>query len=186
MIIAAQSSKGRGPAANNGPFVTGLLTEGKRLKQSKSPSTTIVWEVSHVPSGLEGQKTALDQVKLGFYSAWTIRSKGLPMRPSTRLLCLAGLLALPLAACNQTATTAPASTSVTPSGFSMPTGTGCQGEVARYRAVMSNDLAMGHVGQSVYNRVDREIDQAEAACTAGRDADAVRMINATKRRHGYV
>ncbi|MDF2690026.1 MAG: hypothetical protein K0Q80_2992 [Microvirga sp.] len=110
------------------------------------------------------------------------------MKPSIRLLCVAGLLALPLAACNQTATTAPApaSTSVTPSGFSMPAGTGCQGEVARYRAVMSNDLAMGHVGQSVYNRVDREIDLAEAACTAGRDADAVRMINATKARHGYL
>ena len=110
------------------------------------------------------------------------------MKPSIRLLCLTSLVALPLAACNQTASTAPApaSTSVTPSSFSMPTGTGCHGEVARYRAVMSNDLAMGHVGQSVYNRVEREIAQAEAACTAGRDADAVRMINATKRRHGYV
>ncbi len=108
------------------------------------------------------------------------------MKPSIRLFCLTGLLTLPLAACNQTASTAPAGTSVTPASFSMPTATGCQGEVARYRAVMSNDLAMGHVNQSVYNRVDREIDQAEAACTAGRDADAVRMINATKRRHGYV
>jgi hypothetical protein len=51
---------------------------------------------------------------------------------------------------------------------------------------MSNDLAMGHVGQSVYTRVDREIGQAEAACAAGRDAEAVRMINATKARHGYL
>lgn len=109
------------------------------------------------------------------------------MKPCIGLLCLTGLVALPLAACNQTASTspAPASTSVTPSSFSMPVGSGCQGEVARYRAVMSNDLAMGHVNQSVYNRVDRDIDQAEAACTAGRDADAVRMINAIKARHGY-
>ena len=53
-------------------------------------------------------------------------------------------------------------------------------------AIMSNDLAMGHVNQSVYNRVDREIAQAEAACTAGRDAEAVRMVNATKARHGYL
>lgn len=110
------------------------------------------------------------------------------MKPSIRLLCLSGLVTLPLAACNQTASTAPApsSTSVTPSSFSMPAGSGCQGEVARYRAVMTNDLAMGHVNQSVFNRVEREIAQAETACTAGRDADAVRMINATKRRHGYV
>jgi hypothetical protein len=110
------------------------------------------------------------------------------MKPSIRLLCLIGLMALPLAACNQTTATSPtpASTRVTPSSFSVPTGTDCQGEVARYRAVMSNDLAMGHVNQSVYNRVERDIVQAEAACTAGRDAEAVRMINATKARHGYL
>jgi len=68
----------------------------------------------------------------------------------------------------------------------MPEGSGCRGEIARYRAVMSNDLAMGHVGQSVYTRGDREIGQAEAACAAGRDAEALRMIQATKARHGYV
>jgi hypothetical protein len=109
------------------------------------------------------------------------------MKPSIRLLCLTGLAAL-LSACNQTTATspAPASTSVTPSTFSMPTGSGCQGEVARYRAVMSNDLAMGHVNQSVYNRVEREIAQADATCAAGRNADAVRMVNATKARHGYL
>jgi hypothetical protein len=106
------------------------------------------------------------------------------MKTAFLTLCLA---ALPLAACNQTASTpAPASTGVTPSGFRMPEGSGCKDEIARYRAVMSNDLAMGHVGQSVYTRVDREIGQAEAACAAGRDAEASRMINATKARHGYL
>jgi len=100
---------------------------------------------------------------------------------------LTGLLALPLAACNQTASgPAPAGTSVTPSGFRMPEGSGCKGEIDRYRAVMSNDLSMGHVNQSVYSRVDRELGQAEAACAAGRDAEAVRMVNATKSRHGYL
>jgi hypothetical protein len=103
----------------------------------------------------------------------------------TRPLWLAAVLALPLAACNQTAT-APGSAPVTPSGFSLPSGSGCGGEIARYRAVMSNDLATGHVNQSVYNRVDREIAQAEAACSAGRDAEALRMVNATKARHGYL
>ena len=107
------------------------------------------------------------------------------MRLAIRSLCLTGLLALPLAACNQTAS-APATTGITPSGFRMPEGTGCKGEIDRYRAVMSNDLAMGHVNQSVYNRVDRELGQAEAACAAGRDAEAVRMVNTTKSRHGYL
>ena len=101
------------------------------------------------------------------------------MKIVTPTLLLTGVLAL--AACNQTAT-APASTGVMASS----SGTGCNGEIGRYRAVMSNDLATGHVNQSVYNRVDREITQAEAACAAGRDAEAVRMVNATKARHGYL
>lgn len=65
-------------------------------------------------------------------------------------------------------------------------GSGCQGEVARYCAVMSNDLAMGHVNQSVSNRVEKEIEQAENACSTGHDAEAQRMIHATKARHGYL
>ncbi len=101
------------------------------------------------------------------------------MKIVTPALLLTG--ALLLAACNQTATT-PAGTSMT----ATPAGTGCRGEIDRYRAVMSNDLAMGHVNQSVYNRVDREVAQAEAACSAGRDAEAIRMVNATKARHGYL
>lgn len=108
------------------------------------------------------------------------------MTSCSRSLWLLGM-ALVLPACNQTtATPQPSSSAVTPSGFRMPEGSGCQGEVARYRAVMSNDLAMGHVNQSVYARVEREVSQAEAACAAGRDAEAVRMINATKARHGYL
>jgi hypothetical protein len=101
------------------------------------------------------------------------------MKIVTPALLLTATLAL--AACNQTAS-APAGTSVA-AGSS---ATGCNGEIARYRAVMSNDLATGHVNQSVYNRVDREVSQAEAACAAGRDAEAVRMVNATKARHGYL
>jgi len=113
--------------------------------------------------------------------------------PSTtnaiRGLWLTGLVALPLAACNQTASgpaPVPPGTSVTPASLRMPEGSGCQGAIVRYRAVMRNDLAMGHVTPSVYNRVDREIGQAEAACAAGRDAEALRMVRATKARHGYL
>jgi hypothetical protein len=101
------------------------------------------------------------------------------MKIVTPALLLTATLAL--AACNQTASA--------PAGISVAAGssaTGCNGEIARYRAVMSNDLATGHVNQSVYNRVDREVSQAEAACAAGRDAEAVRMVNATKARHGYL
>ena len=107
------------------------------------------------------------------------------MKSVVPALWLAAATALPLAACNQTAPPAPASASVTPSGFRMPEGSGCHGEIARYRAVMDNDLAMGHVNQSVHARVAREIDQAAAACAAGRDAEAQRMIRTAKSRYGY-
>ncbi|MBF9233538.1 hypothetical protein [Microvirga alba] len=98
---------------------------------------------------------------------------------------LLGAVALPLAACNQTTSNAVVITNITPASFRMPEGTGCRGEAARYRAVMDNDLRMGHVNQSVYVRVDKEIAQAESACASGREADSVRMINATKSRYGY-
>lgn len=100
-----------------------------------------------------------------------------------------GLTALALASCNQTAPSqgmsAPPPPGVTPSSFRMPDGAGCSGEVARYRAVMDNDVQVGHVNRSVYERVTGDIDRAEAACAAGRDAEATQMIASTKSRYGY-
>jgi hypothetical protein len=94
-----------------------------------------------------------------------------------------------LVACTQTAAPPPAPATsvsgVTPSTFALPSRSGCAGEVQRYRAVMDNDLATGHVGKTVHAKVLGEIDEAAAACTAGRDAEAVRMIAATKVRYGY-
>ena len=79
----------------------------------------------------------------------------------------------------------PGSISVTPPGFQLPAGGDCQAEIARYRAIQSNDLAMGHVAQSVYNQIKNEIAAAERECNAGRDAQARGMIIASKKRHGY-
>ena len=106
---------------------------------------------------------------------------------STAAACLA---ALALASCNQTGApqasmAAPSAPGVTPSSFRMPDGAGCTGEVARYRAVMDNDVQVGHVNRSVYDRVSVEIDRAASACAAGRDAEATQMIAATKSRYGY-
>ena len=44
---------------------------------------------------------------------------------------------------------------------------------------------MGHVAQSVYNQIKREVGAAEAACAAGHDAEAKAMIAASESRHGY-
>jgi hypothetical protein len=74
---------------------------------------------------------------------------------------------------------------VTPPSFQMPGGSGCAGEIARYRAVQDNDLAMGHVAKSVYLQIKREIEAAEKVCGAGQDAKATAMIHASEARHGY-
>jgi hypothetical protein len=104
---------------------------------------------------------------------------------------LAATVLLALAACNQSAP-APepprertSASFVTPQGFRLPEGAGCSGEIARFRAVQDNDLATGHVNQSVYNRIKVEVDQAAAACAAGNDGGARGMLAATKRRFGY-
>lgn len=102
--------------------------------------------------------------------------------------------AIGLAACNTTtpqpAVTAPSApvssaASTTPQGFKLPEGSGCYGEIARFRAVMDNDLATGHVAKSVHERVTGEINQAAAVCQAGQDGQARSMIAATKTRYGH-
>jgi len=100
-------------------------------------------------------------------------------------------ICLALAGCNsvepaqQSAAPAAASIKVTPSGFALPEGGGCAGEVARYRAIQDNDLAMGHVAQSVYDEIHAEIAAAEKTCAAGNDARARAMILSSRKRHGY-
>jgi hypothetical protein len=112
-----------------------------------------------------------------------------------RLIVPTFLTALALAGCNSsgpapsaaapTSTPAPNSIVVAPSNFQMPQGSGCAAEVARYRAVQDDDLAMGQIAQSVYNQIHAEIAAASAACSAGRDAEARSMVLASRKRHGY-
>src|SRR5438270_9772916 len=64
-------------------------------------------------------------------------------------------------------------------------GGGCSGEIARYRAVMKGDFDTGNVNKSVYSQFQGEITRAEAACSAGRDSEAIGMVRASKARHGY-
>ena len=99
--------------------------------------------------------------------------------------------ALALAGCNSSApepmaaAPAPAAIEVTPPDFHMPLGEGCVGDIARYRAIQDNDLAMGHVGQSIYNQIKKEIAVAEQQCSEGHEAQARETILASRRRHGY-
>src|SRR5437764_377829 len=92
----------------------------------------------------------------------SIRMRRLDMRSA--FLAIAAALAL--AACNSTGPTATApppkaaSIVVAPSNFQMPAGAGCSGDIARYRAVQDDDLAMGQIAQSVYKQIRAEIDAA--------------------------
>lgn len=106
------------------------------------------------------------------------------------IICIVPVLGLALAACTQTASAPPAPPpgvvpGVTPNTFSMPGGTGCAGEIARFRAVLKNDVDTGNVGQGVFNRASADLDRGDAACAAGRDGEARSVLASTKSRFGY-
>jgi hypothetical protein len=115
-------------------------------------------------------------------SEWEMDMKATP---------LALIAALALAACNSSGPApsapppAPGSLLVAPSNFQMPQGSGCAGEIARYKAVQDDDLAMGQIAQSVYDQIHSEIAAAVQACSAGHDEEARGMVLASRKRHGY-
>ena len=107
-------------------------------------------------------------------------------------LLLAGLAALLLAGCNSTPPSAnvPSASAyrvagVTPPGFSMPQGEGCAADIARFEAILGNDLNAGHVSQPVFNQIKLELAPARSACAAGRDGEARGLVVASRKRHGY-
>lgn len=114
----------------------------------------------------------------------------MPASSTTAKLVPAALVAALLGACTQTAS-APAAPppgvipGVTPNTFSMPAGAGCSGEIARFRAVLKNDVDTGNVNQSVYNRAEPDLQRASAACAAGREGEANSIVASTKSRFGY-
>jgi hypothetical protein len=98
--------------------------------------------------------------------------------------------ALTLAGCKSASPVASASPTpgvaqVASHGDMLPQGGGCAGEIARYSAVMKNDHDTGNVNKSVYGQFQSEIARAEAACSAGRDSEAMGLVRASKARHGY-
>ncbi len=110
-----------------------------------------------------------------------------------RAALLAAVAAVGLAACQSTTAEVPAPQPVASSApayvtrpdFRLPEGAGCSGEIARFRAVMDNDLATGHVTREVHGRVVADLRGPEGTCAAGRDGEARSALTTVKRRYGY-
>lgn len=79
----------------------------------------------------------------------------------------------------------PRGVSITPAGFRLPEGSGCQGDIARFRAIQANDLETGHTTRPVYDQIEAEMKRADAMCAAGQSGAASAHVRATKSRFGY-
>jgi hypothetical protein len=96
-----------------------------------------------------------------------------------------------LAGCNTTSesvATAPAPAATNAARFptvAMPEGSGCAAVIGRYDAVLKADFQTGNVNAKVYDQIQRELEGARNACTAGKDAEARSLVAASKARHGY-
>ena len=108
------------------------------------------------------------------------------MLPTRSALSAALVLLAALAGCQGASRPAATQTAgVAPAAVPAPEKPGCSGEVTRYRAVMTNDLATGNVGRAVHDKISREIDRADSACKAGLETEAVAIIRLAKAQHGY-
>jgi hypothetical protein len=62
---------------------------------------------------------------------------------------------------------------------------GCAGAIAQFRAVIDNDVKVGHLNKSVHSRIVPDLGRVSDTCRAGKDAEAMRALAALKSRFGY-
>jgi hypothetical protein len=62
---------------------------------------------------------------------------------------------------------------------------GCAGAIAQFRAVIDNDVKVGHLNKSVHSRIVPDLGRVDATCRAGQDAEAMRALATLKSRFGY-
>jgi hypothetical protein len=107
------------------------------------------------------------------------------------LAVFAGLLLLP--ACQTASTPAPQvaaqqeqrGVTPTPYTFRLPEGTGCAADIARFRAIMRNDMETGHTTKSVFDQIEAEMQRADGMCSSGNSGGASAHVRATRVRFGY-
>ena len=113
--------------------------------------------------------------------------------------CMVMALGVMLSACQSSSPTAPATSGsaavsaqdyaslpagVTPKNFHLPTAKGCAGDIARFGAVIDNDLASGHTTDKVNQAIHAELNKIAATCPA-QDAAASQAVRALKSKYGY-
>lgn len=89
----------------------------------------------------------------------------------------AALLALALAGCTQTAS-GPVLQPPPPEG-------GCAAYIPQFRTQLDNDANSGNLARATYARAIQDLNQAEASCSAGREAQARLIYLSTKHTYGY-
>ncbi len=112
-------------------------------------------------------------------------------RQPTKLLVAVGLcIATALAGCtpstgpNPTASAA-ASGPIPPDWPRLPEGAACTGDLVRFQTILKSDVDKGYINRPVYDEVEPELKTAAEACAAGRDAEARKLVQASKQRYGY-
>lgn len=73
---------------------------------------------------------------------------------------------------------------VTPKNFHLPTDKGCRGDIARFAAVIDNDLASGHTTDKVNQAIHAELNKIATTCPA-QDTAASQAVRALKSKYGY-
>ena len=62
----------------------------------------------------------------------------------------------------------------------------CSAAIAEYEKIVDRDVTTGYLSQTVYDQIVSQLNSGpRAACAANRDADAMNLLAAVKRSHGY-
>lgn len=92
---------------------------------------------------------------------------------------------LALAGCQQRAAAPVAVAAAAPAPVILPQGSGCGPAIGRTQAVVASDIATENLNKSVGERFGADLARAAAACSAGRDGEALGLLAAAKSRYGY-
>ena len=61
----------------------------------------------------------------------------------------------------------------------------CGTSLAEFETAIANDARTGNLNKGVHRRIVAELTGVQAACVAGRDAEALRQLGVIKHRFGY-